>query len=130
MDTLKTFMIIMNQVFVFAVFPHFGFKEVLDLHKINFFILILFSVFLRKYCHPLPSCSQHHINQKQNKVYIFAKPTFQEVTQCHHTNTLLIFFLISDTICFTLTNLFTDFQDCVLLKLLLHSNNAKYSHLL
>ena len=69
-------------------FPHFSYKEVPNLQKINLFTFILFYIFLRKYRHVLPSCSQHPWNPKQNKAYIFTKQTFQKVTQCHRTQTL------------------------------------------
>ena len=54
----------------------------------NQFTLILFDIFLWKFKH-LPSCSQHSLNLKQNKVDLIAKPTFQEAIQCHHTQKLL-----------------------------------------
>ena len=69
-------------------FPYFSYKVVPDLQKINLFKLILINIFLRKYIHSLPFCLQHSWNPKKNKVYIFAKPAFQEATQCHHLVTL------------------------------------------
>ena len=67
---------------------HFSYKEVPDLWKTNLFTHVLFNIILRKYYHLLPSCYKHPWNLKQNKFYVFTKTTFQEVTQCHCTQTL------------------------------------------
>ena len=76
-------------------FPHFSYNKVPDLQqKINLFSLILFNIFMRKSHHPLLYCSQHPWNPKQNKVHIFAKSVFQEVTQCHCTQTLYKIYII------------------------------------
>ena len=115
-------------------FPLFSYKEVPDLQKINLFMFILFNFFLRKYHHPLPSCSQHPWNPKLNRTYIFAKRTFM-IKQCHHTQTLyktIPFdlwgfdikskgnFIFNISYNFLNLNLhFTDFQHHILLKLLL-----------
>ena len=48
-------------------FPYLSNKEVPDLCKINLFTLILFNIFLWKYCHVLLSCSQHPWNQSKTR---------------------------------------------------------------
>ena len=76
-----------KSIFCFAgSFPHFSQKSPWFVE--NQFTLILFDIFLWKFKH-LPSCSQHSLNLKQNKVDLIAKPTFQEAIQCHHTQKLL-----------------------------------------
>ena len=58
-------------------------KKCLICKKVNFYSIISFNIFLWKYHHALSSCSQHTWNPKQNKVDVFAKPTFQEPFQEH-----------------------------------------------
>ena len=68
-------------------FPNSAIKSAWFAEDQPFHALLLISIFLKKYHHPLSSCSQHPWNPKQNKADIFTNPTFQEVTQyyCAHT---------------------------------------------
>ena len=73
----------------FTHFPHFSFKEVPELKKINLFTLILFNIFLSEntiiHCYLIPNTLEI---QSRTRFTFFIKPTFQEVTQCHCTKTL------------------------------------------
>ena len=67
-------------------FPISAIKKWLVCRKPTFSRLL--NIFLTKYHHPLPSSFQHPWNPKQNKAYIFPKPTFQKITHCHQIQTL------------------------------------------
>ena len=67
-------------------FHHFSRKEVPDLQKINPFTIIRY--FSQKIPSSIAILFPISWNPKQNKVDILAKPAFQEVTQCHRTQTL------------------------------------------
>ena len=75
-------------------FPISVIKKYLICRKSSFHALILSNIFLKRYRHPLSCSSQHPWNPKHNKVDIFAKPTFQEVSQCYRTHTHIKIFLI------------------------------------
>ena len=68
-------------------FPISAIRKCLICRKSTFSHLFI-QFFLWKNRHALPSCSQHPWNPNEIKVDIIAKPTFQEVTQCHRTQTL------------------------------------------
>ena len=68
-------------------FPISAIRKCLICRKSTFSHLFI-QFFLWKYCHTLPFCSQLPWNPNYIKVDIMAKPTFQEVTQFHRTQTL------------------------------------------
>ena len=102
--------------------------------KLTFSYLFYLIFFSQKILFSIAILFQHPWNPKQNKVDIFTKPSFQEVTQCHHTQIhYKLWFDIKSlvlNISYYLLNLglrlleissnsFNGFQDRILIKLLL-----------